>query len=201
MISLLFNYQNTRLEQNILGIKFRNHIGLSAGFDKNAELISIMENVGFGFVEVGSITALPCIGNTGKRVDRIIDKNSLWVNFGLNNNGVEEITKRLRSKEFNFPYGISVAKTNCKETVVPEAGIMDYITSLKESKSIGNYYTLNISCPNSYGGQPFANPKLYDMLLKEVDKLKIKKPVFVKLSPDLSKPHIDELLDISKKIK
>lgn len=199
--SLLFNYQNKKLEQKILGIKFRNPIGLSAGFDKNAELISIMEDVGFGFVEVGSITALACEGNKGKRVDRIPNKESLWVNFGLNNNGVREITKRLENRHFNLTYGVSVAKTNCKETVDPEVGIKDYITSLEESKKIGEYYTINISCPNSYGGQPFANPKLYEKLLKEMDKLNIKKPIFVKLSPDLGKSNIDKLLSISKKHK
>src|SRR3989338_3003481 len=161
-ISTLFNYQNKKLELNILGIKFRNPVGLSAGFDKNAELISIMEDVGFGFVEVGSITALPCEGNSGKRVDRIIDKKSLWVNFGLNNNGVKEITNRLEKERFNIPYGISVAKTNSKETV---------------------------------------DPQLYESLLREVHELKIKKPVFVKLSPDLTKKHIDKLLQISMKHK
>ncbi|MBS3079996.1 quinone-dependent dihydroorotate dehydrogenase [Candidatus Pacearchaeota archaeon] len=200
-ISTLFNYQNKKLELNILGIKFRNPVGLSAGFDKNAELISIMEDVGFGFVEVGSITALPCEGNSGKRVDRIIDKKSLWVNFGLNNNGVKEITNRLEKERFNIPYGISVAKTNSKETVDPEIGINDYVSSLKESKNVGDYYTLNISCPNSYGGQPFVDPQLYESLLREVHELKIKKPVFVKLSPDLTKKHIDKLLQISMKHK
>ncbi len=201
VISLVFNYQNPKLEQEILGIKFRNPVGLSAGFDKNAELISIMEDVGFGFVEVGSITALPCKGNEGKRIDRISDKRSLWVNFGLNNKGVVEITERLQNQRCKIPFGISIAKTNCKETVDPEVGVKDYITSLIKSKDVGNYYTLNISCPNAYGGQPFANPKLYEMLLNEVDKLNVNKPIFVKLSPDLNKQTINKILEISKEHK
>src|SRR3989344_2999147 len=85
--SVLFNYQNKMLEQNIFGIRFRNPVGLSAGFDKNAELISIMENVGFGFAETGSVTALPHSGNEGIRLKRLPEKNSIWVNMGLNNKG------------------------------------------------------------------------------------------------------------------
>lgn len=200
-ISLLYNYSDKKLEQKILGITFKNPVGLSAGFDKNAELISIMEDVGFGFAEVGSITALSCKGNPGKRVDRIISQKSLWVNFGLNNKGVTEIAKRLEKKKFGIPYGINIAKTNCRETTVPEVGIKDYIFSLKKAKNVGDYFTLNISCPNTYGGQPFANPKLYESLLIEVDKLKIEKPIFVKISPDLDKKNIDAILSISKKHK
>jgi dihydroorotate dehydrogenase len=199
LTSLLFNYQNSRLQQNILGISFRNPIGLSAGFDKNAELISIMGDVGFGFVEVGSVTALQCNGNEGRRVARIIDRNSLWVNFGLNNNGTKEIAARLAGKRFDIPYGVSVAKTNCRETVDPKVGTRDYLAGLKETRNVGSYHTINISCPNAYGGQPFSNPELYEMLMKEVDKLRLKKPVFVKLSPDLGRRHIDMLLAISKK--
>lgn len=197
-VSSLFNYQHPKLEQKILGLQFRNPIGLAAGFDKNAELINVMESVGFGFVEVGSITALPCKGNSGKRIDRIAAKKSLWVNLGLNNNGVHEITKRLQGSKFNIPYGLSLARTNCKDTASSEAGIKDYIASLKESRNIGDYHTLNISCPNSYGGQPFAHPALYEQLLKEVDKFNLNKPVFVKLSPDLTKNNLDKLLRISK---
>ena len=197
-VSFLFSYQHPKLEQKILGLQFRNPVGLAAGFDKNAELVSVMEDVGFGFVEVGSVTALPCEGNSGKRIDRIIDKKSLWINLGLNNNGVQEIRKRLRGNTFKIPYGVSLARTNCKDTASPEAGIKDYIASLKESRDIGDYHTLNISCPNSYGGQPFAAPDLYEHLLKEVDKLKLDKPVFVKLSPDLTKSNIDKILSISQ---
>lgn len=203
LISLLFDYQNSKLEQTVLGIKFRNPIGLAAGFDKNGELISIIEDVGFGFTEVGSVTALPCKGNIGKRLDRIVSKRSLWVNYGLKNNGVIEIMNRLRAKKFNIPYGVNIAKTNCKETTDPKVGIKDYLFSLKKlnENSVGSYYVINISCPNSYGGQPFADAKLYERLLNKIDKLEVKKPVFIKLSPDLSKPHIDKLLDISKRHK
>ena len=185
VVSLVFNYRHPSLEQTILGIKFRNPIGLSGGFDKNADLINIMDSVGFGFVEVGSVTAKPYEGNSGIRLKRIIDKKSIWVNLGLNNEGVLNIRNKLHGKKFGIPFGINIAKTNCQETVNPEIGLKDYIYSLKILKKEGDYFTINISCPNAFGGQPFTSPELYEKLLKEMDKLKIKKPVFVKLSPDL----------------
>ncbi len=197
--SLTFNYQNKRLEQTIKGVKFRNPVGLSAGFDKNAEIINIMEDVGFGFVEVGSITAKQCTGNPGKRIDRIVEKKSLWINLGLNNFGADKIYNKLRDEEYRIPVGISIAKTNCKETADADIGIKDYLYSLKKLNSLGDYFTINISCPNSYGGQPFSDSKSYERLLKEIDKLKISKPIFVKLSPDLGRKNIDSIIKISEK--
>jgi len=197
LVNLAFNYQDKRLEQKILGIKFRNPVGLSAGFDKNAELIDIMQDVGFGFVEVGSVTAKRCMGNKGKRLWRIPEKKSLRVNFGLNNNGALEISKALRRRKFKIPFGVNIAKTNCKETVNVNKGIEDYIESLRIFEDIGDYFTINISCPNAYGGRPFSSPGLYERLLREIDRLSIKKPVFVKLSPDLSRKELDAILRIS----
>src|SRR3989344_2405970 len=202
-VSVMFNYKNKMLEQNIFGIKFENPVGLSAGFDKNAELIGVMEKVGFGFVEVGSVTAKACEGNKGVRLKRIPENKSLWVNLGLNNLGVDEISMRLKGRKFNIPFGVSVAKTNSKETVAVDEGIKDYIYSLRklEKEKVGDYYTLNVSCPNSYGGQAFSEPKLYKKLMKAVDEIKpkIKKPIFVKISPDLDKKIVDEIIEISRK--
>ena len=199
IMSFLFNYEHHSLEQTIFGIKFKNPVGLSAGFDKNAELIDVMSCIGFGFSEVGSVTALPCAGNNGVRLKRIIDKKGIWVNMGLNNEGALKIRDKLKDQKFKIPFGINLAKTNCPETVNSEIGLKDYIYSFKTLKNMGNYFTVNISCPNAFGGQPFSNPKLYEELLYEIDKLKIKKPIFVKLSPDLNKKQIDMLLDISLK--
>ncbi|MBI2632340.1 quinone-dependent dihydroorotate dehydrogenase, partial [Candidatus Pacearchaeota archaeon] len=180
---------------------FKNPVGLSAGFDKNAELINILPSIGFGFMEVGSITARQCEGNVGIRLKRLPKKKSIWVNMGLNNKGANAISNKLKNKKFKVPIGISIAKTNCKETTDTEKGINDYIETIKifESKNIGDFFVLNISCPNSYGGQTFHNPGLYERLLKEIVKIKIKKPIFVKLSPDLSKKNIDKIINISDK--
>lgn len=197
----MFYYSNPMLKQKILGIRFDNPVGLSAGFDKNAEIISICEDVGFGFSEVGSITKLSCDGNSGKRLERLKKQKSLWVNLGLNNKGVNEIASRLDKERYKIPYGVSIAKTNCSETANDKIGREDYIYSLKKLNElkIGDFYVLNISCPNAYGGQPFSRLGAYKDLLKETRKIKVKKPIFIKLSPDLTKKNIDGIIKLSLK--
>ncbi|MEK6818871.1 MAG: hypothetical protein AABY10_02965, partial [Nanoarchaeota archaeon] len=170
--SKLFSFENPALKQNLVGITFRNPVGLSAGFDKNAELVDLLPSIGFGFAEVGSITANPCKGNEGKRLVRLPEKKSIWVNLGLNNKGYLEIKNRIKSKKFEIPIGISVAKTNSAETVNPKIGLKDYLTTLKGMKKIGSYFTINISCPNAFGGQPFSSPELFKSLMNEIQKLK-----------------------------
>jgi dihydroorotate dehydrogenase len=197
-IKILFYYDHPSLSQKIRGIQFKNPIGLAAGFDKNAVLPDILPNVGFGFEEVGSITAKPCMGNQGKRLYRLKKSQSLVVHYGLKNDGSQIIHKRLSKKKHVFPIGISIAKTNCKDTASLENGINDYVFSYNLFRDIGDYITLNISCPNAYGGQPFTDKVSYERLLKSLKIKKTDKPVFVKLSPDLSKKEVDDILQISK---
>ncbi|MDO8657747.1 MAG: quinone-dependent dihydroorotate dehydrogenase [Candidatus Levybacteria bacterium] len=201
LTSLLFSYSNKSLEQNILGIKFKNPIGLSAGFDKDANLTDILPCVGFGFAEVGSITGEPCEGNPKPRLFRLKKSQSLVVYYGLKNKGAEEISNRLKNKRFNIPVGISIAKTNNKETCELSAGIKDYVKAYKAFANIGAYITINISCPNTYGGQPFTDSEKLDKLLFEIDKIPTKKPIFLKVSPDLSKKEIDAILEVAKNHK
>lgn len=198
---LAFSYQNPALSQNILGINFKNPIGLSAGFDKNAELTQIIPNIGFGFMEVGSITGEPCEGNPRPRLWRMPASKALVVWYGLKNDGCETVSKRLKNKKFKIPVGISIAKTNSPDTVDTQKGIYDYIKAAKEFRDadIGDYFTINISCPNAFGGEPFTNPDSLKLLLTEFDKLKIKKPVFLKISPDLARENIDKIIETAIK--
>ena len=191
-----FAYKNPRLEQTVLGIKFANPIGLSAGFDKDAKLTDIMPEVGFGFEEVGSITGEPCEGNPKPRLWRLPQLKSLVVHYGLKNEGCEKIAARLMTKKFKIPLGTNVAKTNnvaCAET---EAGIADYAKAFDAIKNIGDYFTVNISCPNAYGGEPFTDPERLDLLMTRLDAIQTKKPVFLKFSPDLIPEKLDPLLEV-----
>src|SRR4030042_3231233 len=154
---LLFYYQNKKLEQKILGIKFRNPIGLAAGFDKNAQLTDILPFVGFGFCEVGSITGEPCEGNPKPRLWRLKKSKGLLVYYGLKNDGCEILSKKLEDKKFSIPVGTNIAKTNSKKTVEVDAGISDYVKAFRKFADIGDYFTINISCPNAFGGQPFTD--------------------------------------------
>lgn len=200
--SLLFNYKNPKvLEQKICGVNFKNPVGLAAGFDKNARLGKILPAVGFGFIEFGSITGEPCLGNDRPRIWRLKKSQALAVNYGLANDGAEAIAPRLSQKKFKIPIGISIAKTNSRETVETKVGIADYAKSLSSFVPIGDYLTVNISCPNSFGGEPFTDPTKLDLLLDRLEIFKSQKPVFLKLSPDLSPSQIDAILAVCSRHK
>jgi dihydroorotate dehydrogenase len=196
----MFFYENRPiLEQNILGITFANPIGLSAGFDKNAELVDILPSVGFGFAELGSITGEPCEGNPKPRLWRLKNSQSLGVYYGLKNDGCRAISERLAHKQFKIPIGISIAKTNSQNTVDVDRGISDYAKAFGCFTEIGDYITVNISCPNAYGGEPFTDPEKLNLLFTSLDEIKTNHPIFIKFSPDLALEQIDALLDVVKK--
>jgi dihydroorotate dehydrogenase len=185
------------LEQTIAGIQFSNPVGLAAGFDKNAELTDILPAVGFGFEEIGSITGEPCEGNPKPRLWRLKKSKGLVVYYGLKNDGAEAIATRLKHASFQFPIGVSVAKTNSSSTVDTAAGIADYLKAYTAFAHIGDYDTINISCPNAFGGEPFTDPKKLEQLLQAIQKKRNEKPLFLKLSPDLSQKEIDALVDVA----
>lgn len=199
MTALKLGYKNKALEQTIAGIHFDNPIGLAAGFDKNAELTDIIPSVGFGFIEVGSITGQPCPGNPKPRLWRLPKSEGLVVYYGLKNDGAESISKSLKGKYFSIPVGISIAKTNSKETVELEAGINDYLEAAKRFVDIGDYLTINISCPNAFGGQPFHEADRLARLLSAIDTVQTKKPIFLKISPDLYRQQLDAIISVSEK--
>lgn len=192
-------FEDTSLEQTILGIHFKNPIGLTAGFDKNAQLTDILPSVGFGFAEIGSVTGEPCEGNPKPRLWRLPKSQGLVVYYGLKNDGAEVITQRLSNKTFSIPIGISVAKTNNQKTVDVSAGIADYEKAFRAFTHIGMYDTINISCPNTFGGEPFTSPEKLDALLTRLDQTPSHKPVFIKMPADLSFENTDALLDIAQK--
>ena len=118
----------------IRGIDFRNPVGLSGGFDKNGRLTDILPEVGFGFMEIGSITGDRCEGNPKPRMWRLKKSKSLLVHYGLNNRGARAIARRLQGKNFRIPVGINIAKTNNQETVTKEAGAADYLRAYREMR-------------------------------------------------------------------
>lgn len=191
----LLDYADPVLETTVAGIRFPNPVGLAAGFDKNAHLWDILPDVGFGHIELGSITGLPCVGNPRPRLWRLPKSEALVVYYGLKNDGADVVSARLTGAKFRVPVGISAAKTNCRETCDPDAAIADYCHVIDKFRGIGDWLTVNISCPNAFGGEPFTDPRLLDRLLARVDAL-VDKPVFLKLAVDLTRPQTDALLEV-----
>jgi len=198
-----FAYTSPKLVQKVAGLTFNNPIGLSAGFDKNAKLINILSDVGFGFAEIGSITLEAYEGNKKPRLFRLKKSKGLVVYYGLMNEGVRNLLPRFKKFNGKNIMGISVAKTNCLRTSSEVEGINDYYECLKilEQEKVVNYYTINISCPNTFGGEPFTTQEKLEKLLSKLSQLKITKPVFVKMPINLPSEEYDSLLKVCVKYK
>lgn len=199
LIKKMFCFEHDSLQQKIWGVRFKNPIGLSAGFDKDAELINILPAVGFGYLQVGSVTARPYGGNEPPRLRRLVEKKSILVNYGLKNIGVDRIIEKIkRGRNIEVPFSVSVAKTNSKKTVDEGRGIEDYYECLSKlaAGGIGDMYTINISCPNAFGGEPFTEPDKLDRLLNRIRKVKFNKPMLVKMPVDFGWDEFRQLLDV-----
>ena len=199
LTTLLFDYSNSSLKTEVDGISYRNPIGLSAGFDKDGELTKIYPSLGFGLAELGSFTGEVCPGNPGRRLFRMVKSKAIVVWYGLNNQGAEKIAQRLANTDFGrLRVGINAAKSNITPDFVLQDSIDDYLKTLKAFKDIGDYFTINISCPNTQDGEPFVNPEYLDALLEAVNK-EIRpltdRPIYVKLAADLEIEEINVIVD------
>jgi dihydroorotate dehydrogenase subfamily 2 len=206
LFKIVFRYNNSNyLSQTINGVEFENPIGLSAGFDKNAMTIDILPSIGFAFAEIGSVTLKPSEGNPKPHYRRLKKSKSILVYAGLNNDGIKVFTERVKSykssNRSNMRLDISVAKTNSPDSCTEKSGIEDYIGSLKliKNSNIGDQITINISCPNAYGGEPFTTPEKLDKLIKQVAKLKINKPIYLKMPIDQEWSLFKKLVDVAIK--
>jgi dihydroorotate dehydrogenase len=183
-----FEFENRRLEQWLWNAWFKNPVGLAAGFDKNARLIRFCEQIGFGFVEVGSVSALPSSGNPKPRLFRLPEDRAIINRMGLNNDGARRVAARIRRTrdDVRVPIGVNLAKTH-DPTIVGEQAIEDFIESFRRMAALAEYITLNVSCPNTAEGKTFEDPESLDALLRAVmavrDEMRSTVPVLVKLSP------------------
>jgi len=196
-VSSALSFSHPALEQNILGVRFPNPVGLAGGFDKDARLTKILPAVGFGFMEIGSVTGEPCAGNPGRRLWRLPNSRGLVVWYGLKNEGCVAVSKRLDGRAFRVPLGTNIAKTNSPETADTKPGIADYVKTFQAFANIGDYFTVNVSCPNAFGGEPFSDPDRLDALLSELDRVETEKPVFIKLGADISNDDLDAIVNVA----
>lgn len=195
--SLLFNYEHNSLNTTVDGVKYRNPVGLSAGFDKDGELTKVYPSIGFGLAELGSFTGEVCPGNPGKRLFRMVKSKSILVWYGLNNQGSEKISKRLANTDFGpLRVGINAAKSNITPEFNLQDSIDDYTKTMRLFKDIGDYYTINISCPNTQDGEPFVDKKNLDALLVAVNEHRVEgRPIYVKLAADMTLEEINIIVD------
>lgn len=187
------------LAQVIKGIRFTLPVGLSAGFDKNAQYVSFADMFGFGFSEIGSVTGAAYKGNDGPHVRRLIASRSLVINYGLASDGVLAIEKRLQRVHPKIPIGISVAKSNLPE-YVGERAVQDYVAVFKKMYPYADYLTINISCPNTFDGTPFTDGVKCEQLLSRIaierNAQQRRKMVFVKINPDIDRTSLDGIISL-----
>lgn len=196
-----FKYSSPKLVKTINGITFPNPVGLAAGFDYEARLTRILPSVGFGFMTVGTVTYEPYEGNPVPRLGRFPKSKALLVNKGFKNEGANAVIRKLTGVHFEFPVGISIGSTN-RDYEDEREQIEDVLKSFRlfEKSSVENaFYELNISCPNTKGGQPFTTNERLEALLEKLEKLHIKKPIYIKMPIDMGEKDTLALLKVAKK--
>lgn len=198
-IAMLYQVQDRRLHQKIWGLSFSNPVGLAAGFDKNGTTTHLMEALGYGFIEIGSVSANACIGNPKPRSFRLPDDQSLINRLGLNNDGAKTVVKRLKNNGNRIPVGVNIAKTHDPD-IFGEQALKDYAFTFDLVKDVASYITINISCPNTAEGKTFENPELLHSLLSflKVGNDASDPPVLIKLSVDLDEESLSRLLDVTE---
>jgi len=200
LCSSVFEYKHSSLTQNVVGLNFNNPVGLSAGFDYNGHLAEIVPSVGFGFNTVGTVTAHAYAGNSGLRLGRLPKSKSLLVNKGFKSDGAEVVRNRLRQKNLtNKMVGLSVGSSNVTEVDTIGKSVEDYAKtfSLFRDEAYIKYFELNISCPNTKLAEGFFNVNNFKLLLSEIKKINIQKPVFVKMPNEINFEQVDEIVKMA----
>ncbi len=200
LTKLLFGFEHTTLERKLWGINFKNPIGLAAGFDKNGLIVPGIEALGFGFTEIGSITANSSAGNPKPRAFRLPKDESLINRMGLNNHGAEVITGRLKTIQHEIPLGINIAKTH-DPAILGKKAIEDYLFSFNAALPVADYITVNVSCPNTEEGKTFEDPASLRELLEAIQPGNHEVPVLVKFSVDLEKDELAALVEICEELE
>ena len=177
--------RDPRLEQEVLGLRFPNPVGLAAGFDKNARAVAGLATLGFGFVEVGTVTPRPQPGNPKPRIFRHPQRQTLQNALGFNNEGGEVVARRLEAgRPFGMPVGVNIGKN--ADTPLEKAE-SDYAALFERFSTLADYFTVNVSSPNTPGLRDLQSPERVATLLSLG--LPTERPILVKLAPDLEAAH------------
>ncbi len=187
------------LSQNIMGFYFKNPIGLAAGFDKEGRAIAGLEALGFGFVEIGTVTKHAQSGNPRPRIFRLPADRALINRMGFNTMGADAMKRHLQSSKRKVPLGISIGKSKITSLAdAPE----DYLYSFSVLYEKCDYFAVNVSSPNTPGLRQLQDKEFLVAIVRGLNeyrkKQKIQKPIFVKIAPDLTNEAIDEVLQIRK---
>lgn len=169
----------------LFGLNFKNKLGTAAGLDKNGDFIDCLGGLGFGFLEVGTVTPLPQTGNAKPRVFRLFREQAVINRLGFNNKGVDHLVKNLKKRSFDGVVGVNIGANKDSKG---QRRIDDYLECLRKVSNFSDYVTINISSPNTPGLRDLHNTenikKLIFAVEQEIEKINFLRPVFLKISPD-----------------
>jgi dihydroorotate dehydrogenase len=198
----IFEVKDKRLEKKLFGLTFKNPVGLAAGFDKDARWYNELAHLGFGFIEIGTLTPKAQIGNAKPRLFRITEDNGLINRMGFNNLGAEDAIARLKNRQTDIIIGGNIGKNTATAN---EDALEDYIFNFNTLHDCVDYFVVNVSCPNVKDLTKLQDtPFLLNLLgqLKEINKTKKKaKPILLKIAPDLNNSQLDEIIEIVAQTK
>jgi|TARA_R100000365_G_C2747570_1_gene77631 dihydroorotate dehydrogenase len=192
-----FRLDDPLLEREVFGLKFKNPVGLAAGFDKDAKLIDEMAMLGFGFIEIGTLTPKPQEGNPQPRLFRLPQDEALINRMGFNNGGVLEAVERLKKRKSDVIVGGNIGKNK----VTPnENAVDDYLYCLEALHPYVDYFVVNVSSPNTPNLRDLQEKEPLKALLSAVksanDKKEKPKPILLKIAPDLTDGQLDDIIEI-----
>jgi len=197
LVSAQFRVKDPSLERELFGLKFPNPVGLAAGLDKNAEAFDFLGSMGFGFIEIGTVTPKAQPGNPAPRLFRFVNNKALVNRMGFNNEGVEEAVERLRKRKTNILIGGNIGKN--KITPNDEA-TSDYIKCFEALYPHVDYFVVNVSSPNTPNLRELQDKEPLKKLLNELMELnrnkEKSKAILLKIAPDVNQTQLDDIIEI-----
>ena len=198
-----FQYKKTDLSTNLFGLHFPNPVGLGAGFDKNAEHLDVLELLGFGFVEIGTVTPKAQAGNPTPRLFRLPSQKALINRMGFNNDGVDAIAKRLLVRKEKANSSLIIGGNIGKNKITENSDAWkDYCINFKGLEQVVNYFVVNVSSPNTPGLRALQEKESLRKIFSELQNLnKNNKPILLKIAPDLEKSALDDIISLTQEVK
>lgn len=202
ILKLFYLNKVKNVEFNKLGFKTKNLIGLAAGLDKNGEILKGLNSLGFGFIEIGTVTPVSQAGNPKPRLRRLVDDYGILNRMGFNNIGIEGVKRNIAKLNISASIGINIGKNK----ITPlELAYLDYVKVFNELYNYGDYFVINVSSPNTKNLRQLQAKESLEFILEaitnELEKKEIKKPLFLKIAPDLTNIEIDDIIDLVIKYK
>ena len=198
----MYHVNDKKLERNLLGLTFRNPVGLAAGFDKNAVLFNELANFGFGFIEIGTVTPKGQVGNPKQRLFRLKDDQGIINRMGFNNEGLAIAIEQLKKNKGKVIIGGNIGKNT---NTPPENYTEDYLETFKGLHPYVDYFVLNVSCPNVSSHAKLEDADYLEELIIAVQQLnnkqEVQKPILLKIAPDLNNQQLDEIIELVAKTK